>query len=112
MHVLLALEIEWMNRSNNEKKVQPDDQLKIYNSILKNQVEALEVKKAMSVMHAKYTPILQYVQRNVFEGIYALMDYDQKQKGNIVFIQLNLNHLKSDNPIKIIREILLQYSLE
>ena len=42
LHALLLLEMEWMNRTSGQGKVQSDDQLKIYNSLLKDQIASLE----------------------------------------------------------------------
>ena len=58
---LLALEMEWIHGFSPEGTKRTDEQYKIYNSILKEQVEALKERNAMIVFHPKYLPIESFI---------------------------------------------------
>jgi len=60
LHSLLSLEMEWMNRSNHQENLQSDARLKIYNSILGDQVKSLQESIEMSGLHPKYFPLHSY----------------------------------------------------
>lgn len=73
LHTLLSLELEWMNRSENaydRVKLQTEDQLKIYNSILKKQIEDLEERIEDVFVHPKYISIFSFFREGIQEGNY------------------------------------------
>lgn len=61
LHTLLSLEVTWMSRNAaNEDEIHPqqaDDQLNIYNAILKEQIEELEQELYFTYRHPKYCDI-------------------------------------------------------
>lgn len=64
LYTLLSLEMNWMSRSENGKTsglLSSDEQLKIYNSLLKDQVEALEDDVKLLFIHPKYLHIHRYI---------------------------------------------------
>lgn len=62
LHTLLSLEMQWMtHRSEKDESLTSDEQVKIYNSILKDQVTTLEENFALLIHHPKYTPIRDFI---------------------------------------------------
>lgn len=61
LHTLLSLEMGWMSREENGGKIQDDEQLKIYNSILKDQVTELQCSLETAMLHPKYFSIQNFL---------------------------------------------------
>jgi hypothetical protein len=57
LHALLSIEMEWLNHTESgesEGKLQSDEQLKIFNSVLKDQIAELEARLAMIPIHPRF----------------------------------------------------------
>jgi hypothetical protein len=60
LHALLSIEMEWFKRTESDEqegKLPSDEQLKIFNSLLKDQVEELEFTLAMAASHPRFFPL-------------------------------------------------------
>ena len=60
LHTLLSIEMEWFNRTESDEregKLPSDEQLKIFNSLLKDQVKELEFTLAMASFHPRFIPL-------------------------------------------------------
>ena len=105
LHALLLLEMEWMNRTSGQGKVQSDDQLKIYNSLLKDQIASLEENIAFSMIHPRYFPIQPYIAEDDFLGLMTLeLDYHEL-KAKTENVKNILSDLQGKNGSKIVLEI-------
>jgi uncharacterized protein (UPF0335 family) len=78
---LLIIEMELLSRSNDALEFQHNEQLEIYNSILKDQEKDLQAAIAMLPMHPKYMP---------------LQEFDQCPFGIVVGLRLKYDELKQD----------------
>jgi hypothetical protein len=108
LHTLLLLEMEWMNRDQNQGKEQSEDQLKIYNSLLKNQIASLEEDSKMTMMHPRYLLIQPYLMNSSFDPLTTLkFDHFEMQSGLRDF-QKTVSDLQGEKAIKIVQGIIKQ----
>lgn len=71
LYMLLSLELEWMNNSGGIAKSHSDEQLKIYNLILKDQVEELQRDIHFIWDFPKYYPLQRFYNES-FAGLSTL----------------------------------------
>lgn len=60
LHTLLSLEIEWIKKEEGDIARLSDEKLRLYNQILKEQVEQLELEMEMLINHPRYQPLKAY----------------------------------------------------
>ncbi|MBA3816938.1 MAG: hypothetical protein H0X29_10575 [Parachlamydiaceae bacterium] len=108
LHALLALEIEWMNRSENDvtkNAQQSNEQLKIFNSLLKKQTESLEEELSMVCMNPKYFSIQDYLIDDFYTPIFQMqIDLRQAQSSLKEYREV-AKKLLSKDPLKTLRAI-------
>jgi hypothetical protein len=64
LHGLLSIEVEWFNRTESDEsegKLPSDEQLKIFNSLLKDQADELEAVINMTIYHPRYYSLQQFI---------------------------------------------------
>jgi hypothetical protein len=115
LHTLLSLEITWMNRSaSNESDSRfqiGEEQLKIYNAILKDQVKSLEVELNYLFTHPRY-----FDMRHILDGyrqasiIETLEDEKEQLSKDIERYSLAIIDLKGGSNFKRVKEILKEFS--
>jgi hypothetical protein len=67
LHTILKLEMEWMNRAEEENLFRAEDQLKIYNGILKDQIETLKEDIEAIIFEPQYRMIMPF-QDEMYDG--------------------------------------------
>lgn len=112
LHTLLTLEMEWMNQSEEEAKAQSDEQLKIYNSILKDQVETLQESIGVAVLHPKYLSIQPYLDNMIYGEIFILKMVHNSLREEVRQYQNVIKRLQGSEAMKIIRAILRDYAAD
>ena len=60
LHTLLSLELEWITKEGDDIARLTNEKLDIYNSLLKEQIEELEMEINMASGHARFNPIRHY----------------------------------------------------
>lgn len=108
LHTLLLLEMEWMNRSENQGKVHSEDQLKIYNSLLKDQIQSLEGDIQMTMLHPRYLAIQPYLGECSFGPLMALQIAYHGLQTSLVSFRKIVADLQGERAIKVIRGIIKQ----
>lgn len=106
LHELLSIEIDWMGQTENaggQEKMQSDEQLKIYNSILKDQITDLELKLEMSHLNPKYISISNYVAQGIPDGLFKMKRLIEGIKKDLTHFRKAINDLHAPNAIDIIR---------
>lgn len=103
LHTLLQLELEWMS-GNSAKKEQTEDQLKIFNALLKQQVNELKNEIDMAVENPKYHSIQRYLYGSAYETIFKLTIFNDQLKNDINDFKKELKMIKSGK--RTIREII------
>ncbi len=66
LHTILSLEIEWLNQNEDAVKQSSSDHIKMYNTLLKDQVAALQEDIENIIMSPKYAAIQPFFESNVF----------------------------------------------
>lgn len=109
LHTLLSLEMEWMNRSNQNKNMKSDDQLKIYNSILKDQIDALQQNLQIILFDIRYMPIHPWAEEVASSGCIVLQMEHRKLQRDIHEFQHLIRNLKGRGGEEILKSILQEY---
>lgn len=60
LHTMLKLEISWIQKEENNPDKLSDEKLKIYNEVLKEQVQELEDEVHMILQHPRYKPLQRF----------------------------------------------------
>lgn len=114
LHTLLTLEIEWMHRSasDQEKNQQrAEEQLKVYNSILKEQVESLKKELQLVAIHPKYSNIRHIIEKHQDRSIRcALIAEELDLLADAKRYSEATKDLQQKNGIKKLKEILKEFS--
>ena len=108
MYTLLALELQWINTSNKESNMLQDDNLKIYNAVLKDQVKSLELDIDELSMHPNYRMIYPYLRVGVQSAIGALHGHRMDIMEDIRQFQEILRDLRSPLAGQVMNSILRQ----
>lgn len=114
MHELLLLEMELAGRSDSdqktEQKAESDEQLKLYNAILKKQVESLQESIKTAFLDPKYYPLEPYfAEANVPIGLLLNLESLELQNQRDAYDSF-IQDLQGPNASKSIRELLYQLS--
>lgn len=102
---LLELEQEWIESSERHSAAGASDQLKIYNSILKQQIEIAKDRIEMLFLHPRYLPIQQFYGER-FTGITILWEVYQDMKETLQSVYSFIDQLKTPQPGKVLKRIL------
>lgn len=105
LHTLLSLEMRWMNRSDEHG----DAQLKIYNSILKDQVETLQESIDRACLDPQYFSIQQYRMDGVSDKMRFLQEVHCRLNKKARHFCKVVQDLRSGESTNVVRAILLEY---
>ena len=108
LHALLLLEMQWLNRASQQSS---DDQVKIYNSLLKDQLESLNAQKAMISLDPRYYPIHPFTQDPAFSGKKSMIMAFSDLEEELAEYRHVIKELKSQNGYTVIREIVQEAML-
>ena len=105
LHTLLRLELEWLQKEENNLEKLSDEKLAIYNQALKEQVQELEMQIQLAVQHPRYLPLQRYIR---FFGVESVKLEHEKKKlqTEIEFMKEDLAELDSDKPLKKLKQII------
>ncbi|MDR3625141.1 MAG: hypothetical protein P4L16_08420 [Chlamydiales bacterium] len=109
LHALLLLEFELLKKEDNQGKVYSDDQVKLYNAILKDQVEALKQEVEMIWMHPRYVPMEPYFDTVGFDGPSGLEGIRREKEKEIKYYRFVVNELKGLTASVVVRTLLKEY---
>lgn len=109
LYTLLSLKIESMKKAGNRGVVQNDDQLKIYNSILKEQASSIKRNINHAIYQPKYAPIRHFVLADWNERhlILKMMRLDLEEE--LAHYQTAVKDLQGADGKTIIRAILTNF---
>ncbi len=112
LHELLSIRIEWMGHKETDQNVvdtENEEQLKIYNSILKDQVDDLQMQIDMAHMHPRYMEIGDHFSDNPstcmfkFNQMLTALHEDNKNFRSLA------EKLSSDNSKRVLSAIIDEY---
>jgi hypothetical protein len=115
LHTLFSLEITCMNRTASSESDSPEtqEQLKVYNSILKDQVESLQEQLDNLFMHPRYFDIQHILSRYPpFSFLEILKNKEQQLSKDVEHYSLTITDLKEGSNFKKVKEILKEFSKE
>lgn len=105
LYALLKIETEWMNHSVDKMHSHDDNEIKIYNAILKDQIKELEMTNNMLLMHPRYMSI-QGFYRYGFNGLSTLQQQHTALKQLIQEVQDMVSLLKTSQIKTIFKKII------
>ncbi len=113
LYSLLSIEMEWMNASAGKIESQHDNdqELKIYNAILKDQIKELQASISMLIMHPRNLPIQKFYS-NGFDGISSLKKRAVELKNVIQEIQGMIPQLQTAQGKSIFKKIISQRAMQ
>jgi hypothetical protein len=111
LHALLSLEMQWMNRSRSghHDEEYGDDQLIVYNSILKDQIKALEESIVTVFFNPKYFSLREYltgVMNDKKVDVLQMIHDELKMEEH--YFQGLIEQLRGSNAKKVLRDIILE----
>ncbi len=109
LHTLLKLELEWIQKENNDPAKLTDDKLAIYNEALQEQVGELGMQMDMLETHPRYTPLRRF---NDNPADLSMQDmYYEKRDLEAALSTLAKEEvkLKGNNAVKFIKEIIYSF---
>jgi hypothetical protein len=103
---LLMLEMEWINNESNNVMQQSDEQLKIYNHILKEQVEELELEMESLLHDPRFASL-----HGIWDQSYTPARANMKQAKKDMLEKLeslkdSIKGLQGPNPLKEVKDII------
>lgn len=108
LHEMLSLEMEFINKEEDNIDQLSTDKLAIYNQVLKEQIQALEQQKFMLMQHPRLMPLMKYI------SLYGKNGFDLKEgKERLVTIidsmEDSLKKMKGKSVLTEIRETLRHF---
>lgn len=115
LHALLSLEIKWMNYTSLNENIScrqtAEEQLNIYNTLLKDQVKSLEEELDYLFMHPRYFDLRHilndYHSNSILE---ILKDEEQQLTCDIERYSSSINDLNKGDNFKRVKQILKDFS--
>lgn len=108
LHALLALKIECMSPSEDDKAqndIQNNEQLNIFNSILKKQVDELQQELSKAFMHPKYLSIQEYLNEDLEISLLHMKHDLQIIKEKNIEYQKVIKNLSGNNPLPTLKAL-------
>lgn len=108
LHEMLSLEMEFINKEENNIDKLTSEKLAIYNQVLKEQIQALEQQKQMLFHNSRFLPLMKYERFNDQFNLKA-------EKENLIHLneslEESLKKLKGKSVLAEIRKILLHFEM-
>jgi len=105
LYSLLTIEMEWMNSCAGKIRSQTDEDFKIYNTILKDQIQELQVGIDALFMHPRNLPLQRFYSSG-FDGIPSLKKKAGALKNFIKEIQEMIPRLQTQQGKTILKKII------
>lgn len=105
IHTLLVLEMQWLSRAENAGVLKSEEQLKIYNSLLKEQVAELEQQLTVSIMHPKYHQLRPYIEEYMQIGEEIFYITLSQLRADILLYTDALKRLENSDQKKAVQSI-------
>ncbi len=112
LHTLLSLEIEYISRyenGKNEEMISSDNQLAVYNGILKDQLASLQNEIDAEFSNPRYSPIHKYIAENHLAPMKEMVDDLKLFKLETKLYLSTLERLQESDPEGTIRAILSHF---
>src|SRR5690606_9016441 len=107
LHTLLSIESELLSRCGGKGADESD--LKTYNLLLKEQVQAVEVELKMLPLSPRYLSFSNFIGDDVMETENALQGYCNLLESDIPRIEHLLEQLQQENPVPALKRFIRDY---
>jgi hypothetical protein len=105
LHTLLRLELEWLQKEEDNLDKLSDEKLKIYNQALKEQIEELEEEIHFSTEHPRYLPLQRYAQ--IFDIESLDLKYEkEKLEQKYIEMEKDMVKLTGENALAALKDII------
>lgn len=107
LHTLLRLELDWIHKEEERAAELTGEKLKIYNAVLKEQVQELKQEIHMIKIHPRYQPISKYL--NWFDDDIVKINLPLKKDqlgSEINSMKKSIKTLKGPGTLKEIKEVI------
>lgn len=106
---ILKIESEWFAKFEQDVEVISEETLKIYNSILKNQIKELEEEISLICLHPRYMEIFEHIKDYSITPMKGIQNALSKLKSIDNEYKQRIHELNSKNPLEIIKNVLGAY---
>ena len=106
LFTLLQLERKWGNKANDHKNFYTDEQLKIFNKLLSDQVESLNMQKFEILAHPRFAPLHNFEMSPHSDGAKILSIIKLDYLKHISSLKNQLDRLQGRNGVKAIKELI------
>lgn len=106
LHTLLRLEIEWMQKEEQDVERLTDDKLSVYNELLKEQVAELEMELVQVYEHPRYESLLRFAEVPRALPFLNMGAAKDEIKDEIKFLEKTELELKGKNAIVWIKGLI------
>ena len=108
LHAMLSLEMEWINKEENNIDELSTEKLVIYNQVLKDQIKALEQQKFMLLQHPRFMPIFKYM--DFYDPKSNPLKEEKKKLAEMIeSMDGSLKKLQGKFALKEIKEIIAEF---
>ncbi|MEO6949476.1 MAG: hypothetical protein ABI123_07600 [Ginsengibacter sp.] len=105
LHALLSLELEWIQKEENNIEELTNEKLVIYNQVLKDQIKDLEMQKNNLELHPRYSPLMRYCD-NFGLRLINISAIQSELKSMINSMNASLKQLQGKGALKEVRHII------
>lgn len=112
LHTLLRLELEWLQKEENNLEQLTDEKLSIYNEVLKEQAAELEAESMMQLEHPRYQPLLRFV---MFPMQLRYLNLSHKKKDldkSLKSLEKSISRLKGEDALEEVKEVISYFRSE
>lgn len=104
---LLNIELEWMHTMQQSSSgiTYQENQLKIYNEILKDQIKDLETLNEMLPMGPRFAPLQRYYENQPFSTAIVRYSFDSFRQ-RMHYVQTELIKMRTDEALEVFRGII------
>lgn len=100
---LLEIESEWLGTVEDASETLSEESFKVYNSLLKEQIEDLKQELRITVLHHRYIEIHKYVQESPEEPLHAIEEAISQCDFIIDTRVTRLNDISGEDPLKCLK---------
>ena len=110
LHTLLSLEITWLGQSSDHIKTRSDDQIKMYNSVLQEQIKTIQQEMEEASMHPKYYTIHRFTCFGTSQVMECMEETLTAIQKDIKMHLRTVKQLQSSKAAELIRNTIRSYS--
>lgn len=109
-HAILSIEVEMINQPVDDIERRSFEDFKIYNSVLRDQINSLEEELEIAFLHPKYLPIQRFSRGNIYMTKYFLTKVLEEFEMDSYCLRDYTKDLQGERGLQTLKEILKIYS--